>query len=128
MKLLLDSQIIFWWTLGDPKLPAEAKTLIARSDEVFVSVVSNWELAIKASTGKLNLDLADFAQQITQDGFEVLTLEPRHATRLASLPLFEDHKDPFDRMLIAQSLDEPLTFVTTDRKLARYSPTVTVLA
>jgi PIN domain nuclease of toxin-antitoxin system len=128
MKLLLDTQIIFWWTLADPKLPDEAASLIARADEVFVSAVSKWELAIKVSTGKLNLDLTDFAQQVGNDGFRILNMEPRHASRLASLPLFEDHKDPFDRMLIAQSLEEPLTFLTTDRKLARYSPTVTVLA
>ena len=128
MKLLLDTQIIFWWTLADPKLPLGAKTLIANADEVFVIAVSNWELDIKVSTGKLNLDLADFAQQVSQDGFQVLKMEPRHANRVSLLPLFDDHKDPFDRMLIAQSLEEPLIFVTTDRKLARYAPTVTVLA
>jgi PIN domain nuclease of toxin-antitoxin system len=128
MKLLLDTQLIYWWVFEDPKLPVALLPLVERADEVFVSVISEWELGIKASTGKLRLDVPKFPQGVEAAGFTRIDVKSSHVHRLTTLPLFEDHKDPFDRMLIAQSLDEPLTFLTTDRKLARYSPTITVLA
>jgi PIN domain nuclease of toxin-antitoxin system len=127
MRLLLDTQLIYWWVFEDPKLPVALLPLVEQADEVFVSVISEWELAIKAATGKLRLEIPKFSQGIEMAGFARIDVKSSHVQRLTTLPLFEDHKDPFDRMLIAQSLNEPLTFVTTDRKLARYSPTVTVL-
>jgi PIN domain nuclease of toxin-antitoxin system len=128
MKLLLDTQLIYWWVFEDPKLPVALLPLVEQADEVAVSVISEWELAIKSATGKLRLEIPKFSEGIEAAGFRRIEVKPTHIHKLTKLPLFEDHKDPFDRMLIAQSLDEPLTFVTTDRKLARYSPTVTVLA
>jgi PIN domain nuclease of toxin-antitoxin system len=128
MRLLLDTQLIYWWVFEDPKLPAALLPLVEHADEVFVSVISEWKLAIKAATGKLRLEIPKFSQGIEAAGFARIDVKSSHVQKLTTLPLFEDHKDPFDRMLIAQSLEEPLIFLTTDQKLGRYSPTVKVLA
>lgn len=128
MRLLLDTQLAFWWQTGDRKIPAEVRTLVEQSIEpVLVSRVSLWELAIKASIGKLKIDLAMFAKQVGVIGFSWLPIENEHVLRLAELPAFADHKDPFDRLLVAQSLSEPLILLTVDAKLARYGSTVRVI-
>lgn len=128
MRFLLDTQLAFWWQTGDRKLPAEVRTLVKQSVEpVLVSRVSLWELAIKAGVGKLKIDLAMFAEQVSVIGFSWLPIENEHVLRVATLPLFDDHKDPFDRLLVAQSLSEPLILLTTDAKLARYGSTIRVV-
>lgn len=128
MKFLLDTQLIYWWLVEPKLLPAQARRLIEESlDTVMVSVVSEWELAIKASNKKIGLDLPVFSKGIDDSGFERLGITPLHTHSLAQLPLFDDHKDPFDRLLVAQSLSEPLILLTTDDKLARYGTTVRVV-
>ncbi|HRD66530.1 MAG TPA: type II toxin-antitoxin system VapC family toxin [Candidatus Competibacter sp.] len=128
MRLLLDTQLVFWWQTGDRKIPAEARILVEQSIEpVLVSRVSLWELAIKAGVGKLKIDLAMFAKQVGIIGFSWLSIENEHVLQVAALPLFDDHKDPFDRLLVAQSLSEPLILLTVDAKLARYGNTVRVV-
>lgn len=84
-------------------------------------------MAIKIGLGKLRIDLPRFAQQVPADGFVWLPIENHHVLQMASLPVFDDHKDPFDRLLVAQSVSEPLILVTTDAKLARYGTTIRVL-
>ena len=128
MKFLLDTQLIYWWLVEPKLLPAQARRLIEESlDTVMVSVVSEWELAIKVSNQKIGLDLPVFSKGIDDSGFERLGITPLHTHSLAQLPLFDDHKDPFNRLLVAQSLSEPLILLTTDDKLARYGTTVRLL-
>ena len=128
MKFLLDTQLIYWWLVEPKLLPAQARRLIEDSiDPVVVSVVSEWELAIKANNKKIGLNLPVFSKGIDDAGFARLGITPLHTHSVAQLPLFDDHKDPFDRLLVAQSLSEPLILLTTNEKLARYGTTVRVV-
>ena len=128
MKFLLDTQLIYWWLVEPKLLPAQARHLIENSiDPVLVSVVSEWELAIKASNKKISLNLPVFSKAIDDAGFDRLGITSMHTHSVAQLPLFDDHKDPFDRLLVAQSLSEPLILLTTDEKLERYGSTVRVV-
>lgn len=127
MKLLLDTHFAFWWQTGDARLTPEVQRLVENAGEVFISRVSLWELAIKAGLGKLRIDLPVFAEQVEAMGFTWLPIENAHILRLADLPSFDDHKDPFDRLLVAQSLSEPLILLTIDNKLARYGSTIRLL-
>ena len=128
MKFLLDTQLIYWWLVEPKSLPAQARRLIEDSiDPVMVSVVSEWELGIKVSNKKTGLNMPIFSKGIDDAGFDRLGITPLHAHAVAQLPLFDDHKDPFDRLLVAQSLSEPLILLTTDEKLARYGTTVRVV-
>jgi PIN domain nuclease of toxin-antitoxin system len=128
MRVLLDTHYAFWWQTGDPRLRSDVQRLVETSVEtVFVSRASFWELSIKAGTGKLHIDLPLFAHQVTAMGFSWLPIENAHILALANLPHYPDHKDPFDRLLVAQSLSEPLILLTADPKLARYGSTVRVL-
>lgn len=118
MRLILDTHILLWWWDDSPKLPQEARDLIADLDnEVFVSAVSITEIAVKKSIGRLEVD-DDFAQGIEDDGFTELPLTAAHGGRLAQLPLI--HRDPFDRMLIVQAQAEDATLVTIDDKVRQY--------
>jgi PIN domain nuclease of toxin-antitoxin system len=128
VKFLLDTQLIYWWLVAPKLLPTQARCLIEDSiDPVMVSVVSEWELAIKVSNKKMGLNMPVFSKGIDDCGFDRLGIAPLHTHAVAQLPLFDDHKDPFDRLLIAQSLSEPLILLTTDEKLARYGTTVRVV-
>jgi PIN domain nuclease of toxin-antitoxin system len=128
MKLLLDTQLAFWWQADRRRLPAAAMDLVlGTEDPVLVSRASLWELAIKAGLGKVRVDLPVFARRVTEIGFAWLEISGEHILRVASLPLHDDHKDPFDRLLVAQSLTEPAILLTTDAKLARYGSTVRVV-
>lgn len=118
MKLILDTHILLWWWDDSPKLPQEARDLIADLDnEVFVSAVSIAEIAVKKSIGRLEVD-DDFAHGIEADGFTELPLSAAHGGRLAQLPLL--HRDPFDRMLVVQAQDEDATLLTVDDKVRQY--------
>ena len=129
MRLLLDTQLVYWWQADQVRLPDSARQLIEQNDDaVMVSRVSQWELAIKASVGKLRIDLPLFTEQVSVIGFSWLPIESHHVLQVATLPLYNDHKDPFDRLLVAQSLSEPLILLTTDARLARYGSTVRVVA
>ena len=127
MRLLLDTHLVLWWEAGSPRLPQEAISLVDQADAVFVSHASLWEVAINVSIGKLRLDIDKFAASVDHTGFEWLDIRHAHLIRVAALPLFDDHKDPFDRLLVAQSQSEPLLFLTADQKLARYGDAVRVL-
>ncbi len=128
MRLLLDTQIIYWWMFESARVPTQARTLIEQGAEsVLISRASQWEMAIKIGKGKLKIDLRTFNHQVIADGFAWLPIEDEHVLQVAMLPMFDDHKDPFDRLLVAQSLSEPLILLTTDAKLARYGTTVQVV-
>jgi PIN domain nuclease of toxin-antitoxin system len=128
MKVLLDTHLLIWWEVNHPRLPA-AVTQCARDEAevVFISRVSLWEIAIKISTGRLKMDIAQFADNVEKHGFTWLDIKNEHLLAVAALPVFEDHRDPFDLLLVAQSQTEPLVFLTADAKLARYGSTVRVI-
>ena len=128
MRYLLDTHYAFWWQTGDPRLSDKVRELVqSNNEETFVSRASFWELTLKAGTGKLRINLPVFEHQVEAMGFTWLPIENSHILQLAELPTFPDHKDPFDRMLVAQSLSEPLILLTADTKLARYGTTVRVV-
>lgn len=128
MRLLLDTQIIYWWMFERARVPGAVLAMIEQAeDEAFVSRATQWEMAIKIGNGRLRIDLSEFCEQVVVDGFSWLPIESRHLLQVAALPAFLDHKDPFDRLLVAQSLTEPLILVTADAKLARYGSTVRVV-
>ncbi|MFP5406095.1 MAG: type II toxin-antitoxin system VapC family toxin [Gammaproteobacteria bacterium] len=125
MNILLDTQIAIRWQIEPARIAPQLEALIMeQASAVWISRASLWEMAVKIGLGKLRIDLPRFTRQIEQDGFRLLGIETAHILALLSLPRFPDHKDPFDRLLVAQSLHEPLTLVTADAKLARYGPTV----
>ena len=118
MKLLLDTHSLIWLLDYPEELREEARSAIAdRKNDVFVSVVSVWEAAIKAQAGKLVMP-SNFLSAIRESGLQILTITEEHALRAASLPMH--HRDPFDRMLIAQAFIEELTLVTRDSKIPAY--------
>jgi PIN domain nuclease of toxin-antitoxin system len=116
-RLLLDTHVFLWWRGEPSKLSSAARSRIASADLVFVSVASAWEAAIKTSLGRL--ELPDTVEAgVLASGFEKLLITFSHAEQAASLP--QHHRDPFDRMLVAQARAEGLTLVTHDRLLEPY--------
>lgn len=124
MRLLLDTHILLWCLEGEEKLSDQARKIILSADEVYASAANVWEIIIKISTGKLKIqtDPQGMVQAIADSGFEMLTIKPEHALKL--LDLQDIHRDPFDRILIAQSLVEPLHLVTCDSVVAKYGGNV----
>lgn len=117
MRLLLDTNVLIAWIV-DGRLSAPARDAIADpSNDALLSVIALWEFAAKQSVGKLTLVMPT-DDDLRALGFEMLGVTSGHARRMATLPLH--HRDPFDRMLVAQALEESLTLVTTDRRLAEY--------
>jgi PIN domain nuclease of toxin-antitoxin system len=122
MKLLLDTHAFLWFIMGNPNLSANARALIEdQANEKFLSVAGLWEIAIKVSIGKLALS-APFdtliPQQLNVNGFELLNLEILHTAALISLPFH--HRDPFDRLLIAQAMVEQMQIVSIDSTFDAY--------
>lgn len=122
MRVLLDTHTFLWWILDAKELSARARSTIASPDnECLVSAASCWEMAIKASTGKLELDgtIDRFVpHHLAVNGFRELPVEMRHAAGVARLPFH--HRDPFDRLLVSQALVETLTIVSADPVFRRY--------
>lgn len=119
MKVLLDTHLVLW-AMGGENSRISKKGLAALGSKEFepiVSAVAFWEVAIKRALGKLDAP-ADLLPQIEGAGVELLPVTPRHADLVASLPLH--HRDPFDRMLVAQAMSEGLPVVTDDEVLRRY--------
>ncbi len=124
MKCLLDTQLVIGWMAGTRWAEA-ARGIVESAEAVHVSSVSIWEIAIKVAKGKLTVDVEALASRLVQDGFLPLPVSWAHAQSVRLLPPI--HADPFDRMLVAQAMAEPLRLLTTDRLLARYSDLVTVV-
>ena len=125
MRLLLDTHIAIWLTRDAIELNAAARKLITEADEVFVSSASIWEATIKVALGKLSLLPQRFADQLRRAGIETLPVSWAHALAVHNLPAL--HKDPFDRLLVAQAMSEPMHLLTHDAALAAYSDLVIVV-
>ena len=101
MKLLLDTHLAIWWQANHPRLPKRVTELVRdQAEAVFISRASLWEIAIKVSIGRLKMDLVRFTRNVEQNGFVWLDISNEHLIHVASLPSFEDHRDPFDRLLV----------------------------
>ncbi|MFM2125621.1 MAG: hypothetical protein RL328_2072 [Acidobacteriota bacterium] len=124
LNLLLDTHVLLWWLGGNHRLGSRARQAIVSADRVFVSVASVWELSLKAARGNLQTP-DDLEQQLENSGFEVLDATMRHA--IASTRLPKHHRDPFDRMLVAQAKEESLTLLTADEAQAKYGVAVILL-
>ena len=122
MRLLLDTHTLLWLLVNDPALSARArKTIEDPANESFVSIVSLWEIAIKAGMGKLSLPApfsTVFPSELLQNGIGVVSVELAHLEALLQLPPI--HRDPFDRLIVAQANVEGMTLVTSDAHLASY--------
>ena len=122
MRLLLDTHVFLWFLAGDSRLRKSPRRRIeANGNEKFLSVASVWEMAIKASLGKLRLDdpLSEIVERGTvESGITIVGIGKDHALRVAGLPWH--HRDPFDRLLVAQAMHERLTLVTGDSAFDAY--------
>lgn len=122
MKLLLDTHILLWVMQDAKALSREARTLIQKAEEVHVSSVCLWEATIKSAIGKLKIDMDELDAQLSKLGFLPLPITWAHTRQVRQLPPL--HGDPFDRMLIAQAMSEPLHLMTHDVQLKPYSELV----
>ncbi len=119
MRLLLDTQVVIWALAEADRLSNEARSLIMGADQLFVSAVSIWEMAIKQSIGKLIIDLEQTIDELANMGVSELPVYWRHTRQVQSLPHY--HRDPFDRLLVSQAISEPLILLTHDNVLTQYT-------
>lgn len=120
-RLLLDTHVFLWWRSEPTRVKPDVRDAIAQAEVVFVSVASAWEAAIKASLGRLRLP-DTIEAGVIDSGFEKLPITFSHTERVATLP--HHHRDPFDRMLVAQAVGENLTLVTHDRQIGSYEVSI----
>lgn len=125
MRVLLDTHILLWCLADDPKLSNQARRLIENATEVYISAASYWELAIKIGLGKLEADLLEIRQAAEQSGFIEVPITSEHA--IAILGLANHHKDPFDRLIVATAITEPMRLITTDKLVAQYTELATLV-
>jgi PIN domain nuclease of toxin-antitoxin system len=122
VKLLLDTHTFLWWVAASDELSRKARSAVGSArNECFVSVASGWEIAIKVSLGRLRIDGAldrFLPEQLAANGFQALAIDFRHTALVATLPFH--HRDPFDRLLVAQALEEDLAMVTADPVVVKY--------
>lgn len=117
MKLLLDTHAVVWWLAGDPRLSQPARDAIGRAgSDAVVSAATIWEASIKRAAGKLAGP--DLLSAVAAAGLSFVRIDERHAKLAGELPLV--HRDPFDRMLVAQAMIEGLVLVTIDPRIAKY--------
>ena len=119
MRILLDTHIFCWWFYEPQRLSQKTLAIMRGAEQTFVSSASIWEVAIKVRLGKIKADPRELFNQIEVNGFHELPVFSRHAVLVAELPMY--HADPFDRLLIAQAMSEPLHLLTADEKLRQYS-------
>jgi PIN domain nuclease of toxin-antitoxin system len=122
MKLLIDTQLLLWTAHQSKKLPKPARVLMQEpKNELFFSAASMWEITIKSSLGRedFRVDARLLRRGLLDNGYTELPITSEHAVNVDHLPSI--HKDPFDRILVAQAMVEGITLLTNDRKLASYS-------
>ena len=125
MRLLLDTHVFLWSIMGSKRLTGAARSAISSAEAVYVSAASIWEIAIKARLGKIDGDPVDCVNAIAASGFVELPVSAMHAATVSKLDLH--HADPFDRMLVAQAVTEPLGLLTADPMLVPYSELVQLI-
>ena len=121
MSLLLDTHVVLWWLTDDPTLSDDIKTRLDHDPDVYLSAATVWEVTIKQAAGKLT-EPADLPERIRGSGFSDLAISSEHAIAAGRLPLI--HRDPFDRMLVAQAQCEDFTLVTRDPQCQKYEVAV----
>ena len=123
MRCLLDTHSFLWWIADIPRLSGPARSLIEDdANEIWLSVVSAWEIALLVQRARLTLEMAPLLlipQQVAANGFSVLPVHLQHTLQVGTLPFL--HRDPFDRMLVAQAQVEGLTLITGDTAITRYA-------
>ncbi|MGE7960029.1 type II toxin-antitoxin system VapC family toxin [Pseudomonas sp. NPDC089530] len=122
MRVLLDTHILLWALSDDPKLSAKARKLIEGAAEIYISAASFWEMAIKVGLGKLDVDLEQIREYCLASGFIELAITAEHAIALKDLE--HHHRDPFDRLIVATAISEPMRLLSADPLVAQYSPLV----
>lgn len=125
MRILLDTHLLLWSVASSRRLPKAARSIILdAANEVFYSAASVWEIAIKSALRRTDFkaDPAALVRALARGGFSELPVTAAHAVRVAGMQAL--HRDPFDRLLVAQSLAEPMTLLTNDKALVRYGPSV----
>lgn len=125
MRLLLDTNVLLWVAAGDRRAVHLQERITDPTNEVFVSAATYWEIAIKAGLGKLAIDLVSLRQTAARSGYTELPVLGIHTEQLVHLPPL--HGDPFDRLLVAQAISEPMRLLTSDRVLAGYGAHVEVI-
>ena len=118
--MLLDTHILYWFFFEDEKLPNSLKEQIESEKDVYISIVTFWELAIKSSLGKMKLpvSVSSLMKDCTECEFKILPITDAHLDKLSDLPWI--HRDPFDRLLICQAQAEGLTLITADESIRKY--------
>jgi PIN domain nuclease of toxin-antitoxin system len=124
IKYLIDTQILIWYQLNDRKLRADTlKLLKNRQNKIFVSQVTLFEIAIKQKLGKLpdlNISIDKLIETIEGDDFEILSIKDGHISSYDAIPLFDEHRDPFDRLILATALYENMPVISADEKFKLY--------
>lgn len=124
MRVLIDTHLLLWTLYAPAKLSAQARRQIEKSD-VYVSAASIWEISIKTALGKLAANSAEVLAAVEPTGFSLLPITGEHAARVADLPLH--HRDPFDRLLVAQAQSEPMGLLSNDEVLRAYGDVVIIV-
>lgn len=125
MRLLLDTHVLLWALAGHAKIKRISARMLDDDNRVYFSVASLWEVAIKSGIGKLDADVAQVRRAARDSGFEELPVVGGHIEALAGLPEF--HRDPFDRLLVAQAIAEPMQLLTADADVALYGSHVELI-
>jgi PIN domain nuclease of toxin-antitoxin system len=125
MRLLLDTHLFLWCVTNDRRFSKAIRSKVLNASEVYISSASIWEMTIKIKIKKLDADVNELVNAIAQSGFSELPITVSHAATVFQLA--EIHQDPFDRILIAQAISEPLTLLTADAQLKKYSDLVEIV-
>ncbi len=119
MRVLLDTHVLLWVLADDQKLSGKARQLINNAAEIYVSAATFWEMAIKVGLGKLSVDLDEIRRYCVESGFIELPISSEHA--IAVKDLESHHRDPFDRLIVATAMTEPMKLLTADPIVAKYT-------
>jgi PIN domain nuclease of toxin-antitoxin system len=125
MRIILDTHVLLWVLADSPQINQVKPLILSNETEIYISTASWWELAIKISIGKIDIKLDEIRAASADSGFIDLPVLGAHTQTLLTLPLL--HRDPFDRMLVAQAINEPMQLLTNDTVLQAYSNLVTMI-